>query len=213
MLSIKNKTILKIIPVKKPFLPQPNILFSPLHTWLSKLFYHFPLPTPATLICLHMFLAIKCWTPGNHRHQVLNEWITEGRKERKSLSLPAKAYNFTMKKVIKVKRNIWPTSSIGLSQYPTSHKAWGCGLQKSCVAIPDTMGLAVYAGQWDMWMWKIAAEQDCGTCQPRHSQCHWKSRAGRGQNNVGWVTNVRVILAQGKIGLLSNDRNNVTRLD
>ena len=69
------------------------------------------------------------------------------------------------------------------------------------------------AGQRDVPMWKRAAEQGCGTCQPRDRQCRWESRAGRGQNNMGWVTNVLVILAHGKMGLLGNNRNNVTRQD
>lgn len=56
-------------------------------------------------------------------------------------------------------------------------------------------------------------QKSCGTCQPRDNQCHWKARAGGGQNNMGWVTNVCVILAQGKIGSLGNNRNNVTRQD
>lgn len=35
----------------------------------------------------------------------------------------------------------------------------------------------------------------------------------RGQNNMRWVTNVLVILAHGKMRLLGNNRNNVTRQD
>lgn len=59
---------------------------------------------------------------------------------------------------------------------------------------------------------KTAAEQGCGTCWLTDSQCHQRPELGE-VRTMRDDSQICVILAQGKTGLLGNDGNTVTRQD